>query len=163
LAFALFLLAIWGNTLTVRAQQTAAIAPPATEYTNIPVSTRVLRRGVNRAQLIVLGQIVEYAANKDGEDIVVVVTETYKGSVRPGERISVECVCHHEVAPAPASRVGHRVILFLEKKYATGPWSPASAPPDSPDYMDYMLFFHPEIRTRILHILGTHAVKQAKP
>lgn len=154
-ALALLVLASGGSVLTVRAQQTAAIAPPATEYTNIPLSTRDLRKNVDKAQLVVLGQIVEYAANRDIEDTTVVVAETYKGSAKPGEHISVRCVCHHESAPDPASRVGHRVILFLEGKPTTGPWSPASA--------DYMLFFHPELRARILHISGANAVKQAKP
>jgi hypothetical protein len=155
LSLALFLLASGGSISTIRAQQAAVPVPPATEYTNAPISTRDLQSAIDKAHLVVSGQIVEYAANKDVEKTVVVIAETYKGSVQPGGRISVLCICHHEAAPDPASRVGHRVILLLNEKLPDGAWQPVGA--------DFEFFFHPALRTRILHTLGTDAGRQAKP
>jgi hypothetical protein len=154
LLFVLFLLASGESMPAVRAQAALPTAP-VTEYTNVPVSNRDLRRSVDKAQLIVAGQIAEYAANKDVENTVVVVTETYKGSAQPGERIRVQRICHHEAIPAPASFVGHRVILLLDGKPGAEPWRPASA--------DSRFFFHPELRARILHILGRDAERQTRP
>jgi hypothetical protein len=155
LAITAFLTLGPAGTATGYAQQQALPAPPATEYTNIPLSNRDLQQNIRHAQVVVLGQIVDFAANRDGYSTTVVVTESYKGSIHPGMQVKALCICHLEAAPDPSTRIGHRVVLFLKGKVSADSWAPANP--------DFELFFHPELRTRILNLLKANPAQETQP
>ena len=123
------------------------------EYANLPVSTAELRAYISHANLIVRAKIVAYKPPTFAdhiatmEETTVVIETTYTGTIKPGEMLTYECVCHQvEQPPSPADRVGHEVLLFLAYGKKTQTWSPATHQSE--------LYFHPELETQLKRMLA---------
>jgi hypothetical protein len=121
----------------------------STEYANLPINSRSLQQSIQQSELIARGRVIAHTPaglngehHSDATSTSISITETYFGPLKPGNKVDYFCVCHQE---GSSDLIGRDVIVFLDYNKPMHMWEPAAP--------NYQLFFHDDLKTRILRAL----------